>query len=111
MRAIALMMVIVMVTCGSASCGGEVQPVTDGEPFVVRDSSGVRISESRDSAWTSETAQRLSGTPALEIGTLSGPDPATTFTFVRDVVRFPDGRTAVLDFLTRAGWSAHSLVW
>ncbi|MCH7935442.1 MAG: hypothetical protein IIC36_15735, partial [Gemmatimonadetes bacterium] len=100
MRATALMMVIVMVACGSASCGGE-PPITEGERFVVRDSSGVRISESRDSAWTSETAQRLSGTPALEIGTLSGPDPATTFTFVRDVVRFPDGRTAVLDFLTR----------
>jgi len=37
----------------------------------------------------------------LEIGTLAGPDPATTFAAVRDVVRFPDGRIAVLDLLTR----------
>jgi hypothetical protein len=83
-----------------AGCAGDTAPDRGTAPATtVRDSAGVRIVDSRDSAWTSPGAWWIEPLPTLEIGSPLGDRPGTDFGRVVGVVRFPDGRIAVADAL------------
>jgi hypothetical protein len=91
-----------------ASCFAGGNAARDGEPaqepaasaFVVRDSAGVIIAESRDSSWTSGLAWRIEAEPALEIGSVSGAAAGTDFARIGSVARLADGTIAVADELS-----------
>lgn len=63
------------------------------------DSAGILVIENVDSIRTSATPLVLDSHPVLEIGCVACADEATTFGHVIDVLRFGDGRIAVLDIL------------
>jgi len=54
-----------LVACGTGENGAE--------PYVVRDSAGIRVAESTAPAWTPAEAWRLSAEPALTVGAVEGP--------------------------------------
>ncbi|HKJ92576.1 MAG TPA: hypothetical protein VJ957_05370 [Longimicrobiales bacterium] len=74
-----------------AGCGGRAAPA-----FVVRDSAGVGIAESRAPAWPAGGGWTLAPDPAVRIGSLDGP-PELQFDGVVDALRLPDGRIVVAD--------------
>lgn len=65
--------------------------------FSLRDSSGVEIAESLDSAWTTATAWTVDSEPVLEIGGADGGEQGVVFGSIGPVVGFSDGRIAVGD--------------
>lgn len=73
------------------SSGGSV-----AESVHVSDSSGIRIVESLDSRWASESAWRVSPTPILSIGAEQGPSEYL-FSNIEGVALLSDGRVAVAD--------------
>jgi len=66
----------------------------------VRDSAGITIVESVDSAWTTETAWIVEDTPDVEIGSRFG-ERGAVFGSITDAARFSDGRFAVADPMSK----------
>jgi hypothetical protein len=85
-----LFLAVAMAACSDADSA-------DG--FVVRDSAGVRIAESRAPSWSEAEAWTIDATPSLRIGTLDGA-PEYLFQFIRRVLRLDDGRIVVADAAT-----------
>lgn len=73
------------------ACGGRTGPA-----FVVRDSAGVRIAESRAPTWAADGAWMLARRPAMSIGSLGGPQEYQLDN-VAGALRLADGRIVVAD--------------
>lgn len=71
-------------------------PEARGEPFLMTDSSGVTIVESRRPLWESGERWTLSPEPEVVIGVAEG-DERYLLSGVVGVRRLPDGRIAILD--------------
>lgn len=67
------------------------------DAFVVRDSAGVTLVESREPAWSQEDGWSLGAEPRLRIGQIEG-DPAHLFSEIVGVVGMDDGTILVGDF-------------
>ncbi len=73
-----------------AACADD--PTTESAPaFTVRDSAGVTIAESTDSAWTESTRWRIADEPDLSIGSVDGSVPGTDFGSAPVPVSMPNG--------------------
>ncbi len=70
------------------------------DAVVQRDSAGVRIVVSHDSAWTAATRWRLAEEPALRLGSADGAAPGTGWGFVSDVT-WVDGHIVIGDSQSR----------
>lgn len=76
-----------------AACGAG----ADAPPGVVkRDSSGVRIVETRTPQWIDGAGWHVSSEPTVPIGVVDGP-PEYQFHDIADVLRLPDGRIVVVN--------------
>lgn len=94
--AIGLLAIVLIHGCGVPSDDTESPP--SGTPaFTARDSAGVSISESRDSAWTRATAWSVDPDPLLEIGRHDAMDDGPAFGRIGPVRLLLDGRVAVGD--------------
>ncbi len=78
------------------ACGPESQSEYE-TGFEVRDSAGITISSSTDSAWHGENRWGIDPEPSIVIGTLEGNDPHTAFGRISAVDVFPDGRILIAD--------------
>jgi hypothetical protein len=65
--------------------------------FVLRDSTGIRIADSSDSAWTTVSRWRVEDQPYLQIGSRDGDVPGTSFGRIGPIALLSDGRIAVAD--------------
>ncbi len=78
--------ILAALACSSSGAGGS----------AVRDSSGIRIVESRAPRWSDSTRWRVSDSPAVSIGAAEGA-PEYQLTRVQGPLRLSDGRIVVLD--------------
>lgn len=78
----------------AAACGGE--GANGASAFTVRDSAGVRISESAAPAWGDGEAWTVADTPEVSIGVVEG-DSAYQLYQVRGATRLSDGTIVVAD--------------
>lgn len=68
----------------------------EGAGTEVRDSAGIRIVESRTSAWAPGEEWTIAPSPSLEVGVESG-QPEYEFASIWAATRHPDGRIAIVD--------------
>lgn len=87
-----LLLAIGIVAAMSASACGDSAP--DASLVTIRDSAGVRITETPGDPWTTEPRWRLSPGPVARIGAVAG-DPPYQFDEVVDIAILNDGRIVV----------------
>ncbi len=88
---------LALASCALTACADGT--ATDAAPaFTVRDSTGVTIAESTDSAWTEATRWRIADAPDLVIGSVDGSVPGTDFGSVRQLLGLASGGVALLEW-------------
>ncbi|HSJ26393.1 MAG TPA: hypothetical protein VK929_17060 [Longimicrobiales bacterium] len=87
-------MIVFLVACSADTSKDVARPHAS---YSVRDSAGIRIAESSDSAWTTANRWRVEDQPYLQIGSRDGQQPGTAFGRIGPIARLSDGRFAVAD--------------
>jgi len=90
--------IVTLILAACISCGRDARTAIPSS--IVKDSAGITVVDNYVAAWTEETAWRRSESPVVQIGAVSGDDPAVLFGAIGSLTRLSDGRIVVIESQT-----------